>query len=145
MHLKSYTDYAMRVLMHLALEPDRLVSIAEIARRHRISHNHLMKVVHDLRKEGFVEASRGRSGGIRLARAATEITVGEIVRHAEGLCELVDCSACVIAPACGLTAAFNEAQRAFMSVLDSYSLADLVGGRRRRSLRDLLGTSAMAA
>ena len=70
MRLKSYTDYALRVLMHLAAKPDRLASIGEIARTYRISHNHLMKVVHDLRKEGFLDAVRGRSGGIRLGRPA---------------------------------------------------------------------------
>ena len=71
MRLKSYTDYALRVLMHLAAKPDRLASIAEIARTYRISHNHLMKVVHDLRKEGFLDAVRGRSGGIRLGPRST--------------------------------------------------------------------------
>ena len=70
MRLKSYTDYALRVLMHLAAKPDRLASIGEIARTYRISHNHLMKVVHDLRKQGFLDAVRGRTGGIRLGRPA---------------------------------------------------------------------------
>lgn len=139
MRLKSYTDYALRVLMHLAARPDRLSSIGEMARTYRISHNHLMKVVHDLRKEGFVDAVRGRSGGIRLARAASEISVGEVVRHTEGGFDLVDCESCVIARACSLTAALHEARRAFMAVLDGYSLADLVADRQR-GLRELLAT-----
>ena len=139
MRLKSYTDYAMRVLMHLAAQPDRLASIGEIARTYRISHNHLMKVVHDLRKQGFVDAVRGRSGGIRLARSASEISVGDIVRHTEGTFDLVDCGSCVIAPACALTAALHEARRAFMAVLDGYSLADLVE-ERKTGLRELLAS-----
>ena len=139
MRLKSYTDYALRVLMHLAARPDRLASIAEIARTYRISHNHLMKVVHDLRKEGFLDAVRGRSGGIRLARPADKISVGEVVRHTEGSFDLVDCGSCVIAPACALTAALHEARRAFMTVLDGYSLADLVE-ERRTGLRELLAS-----
>jgi Rrf2 family nitric oxide-sensitive transcriptional repressor len=139
MRLKSYTDYAMRVLMHLAAKPDRLASISEMARTYRISHNHLMKVVHDLRKQGFVSAVRGRSGGIRLARPATEITVGAVVRHTEGSFDLVDCGSCVIAPACSLTAALHEARAAFMAVLDGYSLADLVE-ERRNGLRELLAS-----
>src|SRR6476661_2740718 len=98
MRLKSYTDYALRVLMHLAAQPDRLSSIAVIARTYRISHNHLTKVVHDLRKQGFVAAVRGRSGGVRLARPASEISVGEVVRHTERTFDLVDCGSCVIAP-----------------------------------------------
>ena len=138
MRLKSYTDYALRVLMHLAAQPDRLSSIAVIARTYRISHNHLTKVVHDLRKQGFVTAVRGRSGGVRLARPAAEISVGEVVRHTEGTFDLVDCGSCVIAPACALTAALHEARRAFMAVLDGYSLADLVV--RKAAFRDLLAS-----
>jgi len=139
MRLKSYTDYALRVLMHLAAKPDRLASIGEIARTYRISHNHLMKVVHDLRKEGFLDAVRGRSGGVKLARPASEISVGEVVRHTEDTFDLVDCGSCVIAPACALTAALHQARRAFMDVLDGYSLADLVQDRRD-SLRALLAS-----
>jgi len=131
MRLKSYTDYALRVLMHLAARPDRLASIGEIARTYRISHNHLMKVVQDLRTEGFLDAVRGRSGGIRLARPASEIKVGDVVRHTEGTFDLVDCESCVIARACSLTGALHEARRAFMAVLDGYSLQDLVTDRKR--------------
>jgi Rrf2 family nitric oxide-sensitive transcriptional repressor len=143
MRLKSYTDYALRVLMHLAAKPDRLASIGEMARTYRISHNHLMKVVHDLRKQGFLEAVRGRSGGVRLGRPATEISVGDVVRHTEGSFDLVDCGSCVIAPACALTAALHEARRAFMAVLDGYSLADLVE-ERKTGLRELLASREQA-
>ena len=139
MRLKSYTDYALRVLMHLAARPDRLASIAEIARTYRISHNHLMKVVHDLRKQGFLGAVRGRAGGIRLARPASEISVGDVVRYTEGTFDLVDCDSCVIAKACSLTAALHEARRAFMAVLDRYSLQDLVSDQQR-GLRELLAS-----
>ena len=125
--------------MHLAAKPDRLVSIGEIARTYRISHNHLTKVVHDLRKQGFLDAVRGRSGGIRLARPARDISVGEVVRHTEAGFDLVDCGSCVIAPACALTAALHEARMAFMNVLDGYSLADLVE-EQRSALRELLAS-----
>lgn len=144
MRLKSYTDYALRVLMHLAAKPDRLASIAEIARTYRISHNHLTKVVHDLRKQGLLDAVRGRSGGVRLARPAAEISVGDVVRHTEGTFDLVDCGSCVIAPACALTAALHEARRAFMAVLDGYSLADLVEDQKS-GLRALLTSFEKAA
>ncbi len=129
MKLTRYTDYSLRVLMHLAAKPDRLSSISEIARTYGISQNHLMKVVHDLRKEGFVAAVRGRSGGIRLARPADEIIVGQVVRHTEEGFNLVDCPSCVIAPACGLTGVLAEALSAFMAVLDRHTLADLVANR----------------
>ena len=137
MKLTRYTDYALRVLMHLAARPERLSSIAEIARIYRISQNHLMKVVHDLGKAGYVSAVRGRSGGLRLGRPAEEINIGEVVRHTEDGFDLVDCGSCVIAPACGLTGVLGEALRAFMAVLDGYTLADLVESRRD-SLRAFL-------
>ena len=143
MKLTRYSDYALRVLMHLAARSDRLASIGEIARTYRISHNHLMKVVHDLRKAGFVAATRGRTGGIRLARRPEDITIGEVVRHTEGGFDLVDCGSCVIAPACALTGALHEALGAFMAVLDGYSLADLVS-EQRSGLRELIASFGAA-
>jgi Rrf2 family nitric oxide-sensitive transcriptional repressor len=123
--------------MHLAARPDRLASIGEMARTYRISQNHLMKVVHDLRKEGFLDAVRGRAGGVRLARPAEEIRIGDVVRHTEGGFELVDCESCVIARACSLTGALNKALAAFMDVLDNYTLAELVR-ERHGGLQQLL-------
>ena len=129
MKLTRYTDYALRVLMHLAARPDRLASIGEMARVYRISHNHLMKVVHDLRKAGYLDAVRGRSGGVRLALPPSAINVGAVVRHTEGGFDLVDCGSCLISPVCRLTGLLRDALGAFMAVLDRYSLADLVEGR----------------
>jgi Rrf2 family transcriptional regulator, nitric oxide-sensitive transcriptional repressor len=137
MKLTRYTDYALRVLMHLAARPDRLASIGEMARTYRISQNHLMKVVHDLRKVGFLDSVRGRSGGVRLARPPEEIRIGDVVRHTEGGFDLVDCESCVIARACSLTGALRHALTAFMDVLDNYTLADLVQ-ERQDGLRQLL-------
>lgn len=139
MKLTRYTDYALRVLMHLAARPDRLASIGEMARVYRISHNHLMKVVQDLRTAGYLDAVRGRAGGVRLARPASEIKVGEVVRHSEGGFDLVDCGSCLISPACRLTGVLHEALGAFMAVLDRYSLADLVEGRDA-ALRELFAS-----
>jgi Rrf2 family transcriptional regulator, nitric oxide-sensitive transcriptional repressor len=127
--LTRYTDYALRVLMHLATRPERLSSIGEIARTYGISQNHLMKVVHDLRQAGYVKAVRGRSGGIGLGRPPGEINIGEVVRHTEEGFDLVDCGSCIIARACGLTGVLAEALRAFMQTLDRYTLADLVSDR----------------
>lgn len=129
MRLTRYTDYALRVLLYLGTRPERLCSIPEMARAHGISQNHLMKVVHDLGKAGFVASVRGRAGGIRLARPPEQIIIGSVVRHTEEGFDLVDCGACVIAPACGLPAVLGEALTAFLAVLDRYSLADLLGRR----------------
>ena len=126
MRLTRFSDYAMRVLLYLAARPEELCSIAVIARAHDISQNHLMKIVNDLVHAGYLASVRGRSGGIRLARPAREINVGDVIRHTEDGFDLVDCGNCIIAPACGLTGALNRAVQAFLDVLDSYSLADLV-------------------
>jgi Rrf2 family nitric oxide-sensitive transcriptional repressor len=137
MKLTRYTDYALRVLMHLAVQPRQLTSISTIARAYGISQNHLVKVVQDLRVAGFVEAARGRTGGIRLARPPEAIVLGEVVRHTEEGFDLVNCGSCLIAPACALTGALHHALGAFMDVLDGYSIADLTN-TRAEALRRLL-------
>jgi Rrf2 family nitric oxide-sensitive transcriptional repressor len=137
MRLTRYTDYAMRVLLYLGARPEKLCSIAEISSAYGISQNHLMKVVNDLARAGYVASVRGRSGGIRLGAAPEAINVGAVVRHTEDGFDLVDCPNCLLAPACGLTGALGEALAAFMAVLDRYSLADLLV--RRSDYRRLFG------
>jgi len=129
MHLTRYTDYAMRVLLYLGARPERLISISEISRSYGISQNHLMKVVNDLVRAGYLASVRGRSGGVRLARAPSEINLGAVIRRTEDGFDLVACGNCLIAPACGLPTALNEALAAFMAVLDRYSLSDLLSKR----------------
>ncbi len=133
MKLTLYTDHALRVLMHLASTTERLSSISEIARLHQISHNHLMKVVHQLRKDGLVDAVRGRRGGIRLARPAQEITLGAVVRHTERFLDLVDWEQHVSTPPCSPSDVIQEALLAFMATLDRYTLADLVEPSRSQN------------
>ncbi|GLV25927.1 MULTISPECIES: Rrf2 family transcriptional regulator [Sphingobium] len=129
MKLTLFTDYSMRVLLYLGAHPERLCSIAEVARAYNISQNHLMKVVNDLAKAGYIESVRGRGGGIRLGKPADTINVGALVRHTEEGFELVDCGSCIIAPACGMTGVLKEAVRAFLAVLDQYTIADLIAKR----------------
>lgn len=129
MRLTRYTDYALRVLIHLTLHDERLCSIAEISRSYDMSHNHLMKVVNALAHDGFIETVRGRAGGMRLARPANEITVGEVVRKTEEGFQLADCSGCALSPACGLTGVLAEGMQAMMMVFDSYRIADLLNDR----------------
>ena len=129
MRLTRYTDYSLRVLIHLALHDDRLCSIGEISHTYEISHNHLMKVVNALAHEGFVETVRGRAGGMRLARPAAEIGVGEVVRRTEEGLQLADCSDCALAPGCGLTGVLAKGVQAMLDVFDAYSIADLLGDK----------------
>ena len=130
MKLTLFTYYSIRVLLFVSARPDRLCSIAEIARAYSISQNHLMKVVNDLSRAGYLESVRGRGGGIRLGKPPGEINMGALVRHTEEGFDLVDCASCAIAPLCGMTAVLKEAVSAFLLVLDSYSLADLMTKRR---------------
>ena len=138
MHLTLHTDYALRLLMLLAMEPDHLHTIEEVAQRYSISRNHLMKVTQTLVQAGFVESLRGRSGGLRLGRSAAAINIGGVVRATEDGFALVECfekerNTCVVASACGLRGPLAEALSAFLAVLDRYSLADLI--RNPASLR----------
>lgn len=136
MRLTRHTDNALRALIYLGLHTDDAPArIAEIARRMGMSQDHLAKVVARLSQLGYVETVRGRDGGVRLARPATEIVVGEVVRGTEDNMNLVECfdpatNQCPIAPACALAPALDEALTAFLHVLDRYTLADLVAKPR---------------
>jgi Rrf2 family nitric oxide-sensitive transcriptional repressor len=140
MRLTVFTDYTLRTLIYLALRPDTLVTIADIAEAYQISNNHLMKVVHKLALSGDIATVRGQRGGLRLARPSTEINIGVVVRRSEADLEMVPCfgsqGACVISPECVLANALDEALRAFLATLDRYTLADLA--RPRVALARLL-------
>ena len=138
MRLTVYTDFSLRVLMYVALHPERRPTIAEIASSYGVSKNHLMKVVYELGLAGYIETARGKNGGLRLARRPQDIVLGEVVRRTEPDMALVPCfdpvkAACVITPACTLRRALHEAQSAFLKVLDAYTLADLVENRNALS------------
>ena len=139
MRLNLQTDYALRLLMHLAVNEGHVGTIAEVAARYGISKNHLMKVANVLGKEGVIETLRGRTGGLRLARSAKDIVVGDIVRRMEADFALVECfrggkGGCVIAPACRLKGMLAEALDAFLMVLDRYTLHQLAGGNDELAL-----------
>ncbi|KAF0191234.1 MAG: Rrf2 family transcriptional regulator nitric oxide-sensitive transcriptional repressor [Gammaproteobacteria bacterium] len=136
--LTLYTDYSLRVLIFLGAHPDQLVTITEIADSYGISRNHLVKVVHNLATQGFVQTTRGKGGGMRLGKAPEDINLGELVRLTEGGFHLVEClnktkNTCPITPACALKGFVSEALDAFIAVLDKYTLADVVRNRHQLS------------
>lgn len=146
MRLAEYTDYSLRVLMYCAAHPEQLVTIGELAERHGLSKNHLMKVVNDLARQGLLETTRGRGGGLRLLRPAATIRIGDVVRAAETDFRLVECfdpglDRCTLTSNCRLKSVFGSALRAFFAELDATTLADLVApaapGRARRVVATL--------
>ena len=139
MKLTSYTDYALRTLMYLAMNRDRLVTIQDIADAHRIAKNHLTKVVHQLGMLGLVETVRGRNGGLRLGREPSEIRVGDVVRSTESDFFIAECfdperRGCIYSTFCVLKGVLGRANAAFLGVLDGVTLDTLTGSvppRRR--------------
>lgn len=148
MRLTLHTDYALRLLMLLAIEPENRHTIEAVAKRYDISRNHLMKVTQTLSQAGFLESLRGRGGGLRLGRSPASINLGAVVRATEDSLALVECfdrenDRCVISSVCGLRGPLEEALRAFLAVLNRYSLADLIKSPASvRKMRALLATPA---
>jgi len=142
MRLTSHTDFALRLLISLAVMEERLVTIEELSTRHRLSRNHLMKVAQTLVGLGYVVGVRGRAGGLKLARPAASIRMGEAVRALEDHTRLVEClgdgpTTCILSGACRLTRSLGRAMEAFFASLDEVTLADLV--TPRLALRQRLG------
>ncbi|MCG9698441.1 Rrf2 family transcriptional regulator [Shewanella sp. Isolate11] len=140
MQLTRYTDFGIRTLMYLALSPEReaLFRIAEITEVFELSPNHVSKIVHHLGKEGYLLTVRGKSGGFRLAKPAEQINLGSLVRVLENSLAPIDCNKpyCRFTPSCQLKGVLAEAVDAYLSVLDRYTLADMVNNKHQ--LKNLL-------
>lgn len=131
MQLTRFTDFSLRVLIHLGNHPDTLATVAGLAAEQGISRHHLTRVVHQLGIKGYIETVRGKGGGFRLARQPGQIRIGDVVRDMEPSFELAECfrpgaSACVLLPSCTLKSFLADAGRAFLASLDRYTLADLL-------------------
>lgn len=131
MQLTSFTDYSLRVLIHLGTHTDALSTVGAIAEEHGISRHHLTRVVHQLGLKGYIETVRGKGGGIRLARRPDQIGIGNVVRDMEPGFELAECfkpgeSSCRLLPGCALMPVLAQAGRAFLETLDRYTLADML-------------------
>ena len=130
MRLTDYTDFTLRVLMYCAVHTDRPISIAEIADGHGISKNHLMKIVNDLARQGVLQTKRGRGGGLRLLKPASDIRIGEVVRNTETDFHMVECfdkarNSCNLSAHCKLKKVIANATDAYLAELDKVTLADI--------------------
>lgn len=148
MKLTTFTDYSLRVLIYLAVEPGRRATIAEIAASFGISENHLVKVVHFLGKAGWLTNVRGKGGGLQLARETDRINIADVVRDTEGEAKVAECfgedpGCCAIGRGCKLRGVLAEAVAAFYAVLARYTLADVV--RNREQLATILFIPSAAA
>jgi Rrf2 family nitric oxide-sensitive transcriptional repressor len=133
MQITSYTDYALRVLIYLAMSPNRQATITELADFYNISRNHLVKVVYQLGGKGFVKTTRGKGGGFSLQRPPEMIRIGEVVRSMETHFNWVECfdpalQRCRLLPSCGLKHLLARAGDAYLQVLDAATLADVLLG-----------------
>lgn len=130
MRLTTMTDFALRLLMYVGNQPDRLCTISEVSAAYGISEAHLMKVTHQLGLHGWIETIRGKGGGMRLAHAPSAINLGAVVRSIEPDFALVECfatgSQCVLTGRCQLASVLEGAIQAFMAHLNRHSLADLL-------------------
>lgn len=130
MRLTMMTDYAMRLLMYVGQHPDRLCTIAEVARAYGISEAHLMKVTHQLGLHGWIETVRGKGGGMRLAHAPEKIGLGAVVRNMESDFVITEClggtNQCILTGNCRLTSIVDEALASFLRTFDAYTLADIL-------------------
>ena len=149
MRLTALTDYSLRVLMYLGVEPGRRATIGEIAAAFAVSEHHLVKVAHFLGKAGWLRNVRGKGGGLELALPPARINIGAVVRDTEGDAVVAECfdgersDSCVIAGSCKLRGPLEEALVAFYAVLDRYTLADVV--RNRGQLAQVLFFPAAGA
>lgn len=124
MQLTQHTDFGLRLLIVLARN-DRALSLPAFSTQQGLSYHHVAKVAQALIREGLAVSQRGRSGGIALARPATEIRVGDVVRKLERGMRLADCARCALKADCALSTVLAEALEAFLGVLDRYTLADV--------------------
>src|SRR6185437_296842 len=126
MRLTLQTDYALRTLMFVAVRKEEC-TVPAIAEHYGISRNHLIVVVHNLGKHGFLRNTRGRGGGLALAKPAGEIAIGSVVRTFESF-NLVECfreeDNCLISAPCRLRRVLDRALAAWLEVLDTTTLAD---------------------
>ena len=140
MKLRIQTDYALRALILLGHE-DRKMTAMEIADAFLISKDHLVKVIQQLARHGYVRALPGRHGGVVLTRPPAEILLRDVIKAMEGATGILACvdesSFCPMQPGCRLRSILMAAEASFYDALGATSVADLFRGRSKGGLVNL--------
>lgn len=148
MRLTKQSSYAVRTLMYCAVNQPNLSRVGDVARAYSISEMFLFKLIKPLVSEKMLHTIRGRNGGIRLARPASEISLLDVIKHTEDSFALAECfgnaeTKCPLVNNCEFNRALNGALDAFFAVLDSYTIADLV--EKKSPMRAALGLDSELA
>ncbi|MFC5474001.1 RrF2 family transcriptional regulator [Paraherbaspirillum soli] len=129
MQFTKFTDFGLRVLMYLAATPEQgVITVGELAQSFDIPKNHLNKVVNRMVKLGWVTATPGRNGGLRMAQAPQNLHLGDILSALEGHPSLVDCNKppCVLRGNCHLKQVLDLGLAEFYASMNRHSLAELI-------------------
>lgn len=123
-------------------EQEELVTINEICEQFKMPRNHLVKVVNKLVKLGWVEATRGRNGGLRMAVQPDELGLGRIIRELEDKGELVDCERkhCTLTGLCTLKGFLDQGLEQFYQLMDQHTLADTARGPAEKILSQMVAS-----
>lgn len=129
MRLTDHTDYSLRVLMYLN-QKRVLITLNELSSKLGISKNNLIKVSNQLAKTGWIETTRGRSGGLLIKEHTGKMSLKEIVLETEETFNMAECFTnkmckCTFLKNCRLQRSLNEALSAFLESLGSKTLNDV--------------------
>ena len=130
MQLTQFTDYSLRALIYISLR-NNICTINDITKAYTISNNHMIKIIHNLARLGLIKTIRGKNGGLLMAANPMDVNLGALILQLESNFDLVPCfnqekANCCIAPVCKLKNILHEAQKAFMDVLNQFTLADIM-------------------
>ena len=130
MRLTQFSDYSLRLLLYLAQHPDETCTIGDIAQWYGVSKPHLVKVAHNLVKLGYVHSTRGKGGGLRLAKPAEAIEIAALIKRSEPDFHVVECfdkvrNTCRVTSSCQLKHVLRDATAAFFKSLAGKTLASI--------------------
>lgn len=149
MKLSKKGEYALRALIDLGIAHEvgrELVQVTELSDKELIPAKFLEQIMQELKAVGLVSAQRGKFGGYHLARPASEISIGSVVRFIDGPLAPIGCvshtayekCSCPDEEHCGLRMLMLDVRNAIAGILDRYSLADVVEVTLRKLRRDSL-------